>query len=162
MEQTEQQTHNPPQGDFSLCGVVEKPFQPFQPVESPEIAAMDPEDSATTPSSSGTTNLSSCVRTTNVSCRRNDLKNRIELQAKSPWVVEVIEIPRGSACTAKPLTPEENTVRDVLVGFQAELGPAPVDESVFTTLAGFARSPRSLKINQLSFVGRDPATETCS
>jgi hypothetical protein len=40
-------------------------------------------------------------------------------------------------------------------------GPAPVDESVVTALAGFARSPRSLKTNQLSFVGRDPATETC-
>jgi hypothetical protein len=54
-------------------------------------------------------------------------KNRIEMQAKPPRVVEVIEIPAGSACAfpekekRKPLTQEEAGVREQLERFQIEL-----------------------------------------
>jgi hypothetical protein len=128
--QTEQQTHNPLQEDLSLCEVVESPFQLFQPTEPQELAATGPNDSTTTVASCGTTDLSSCVSTTSLSSWKNDFKKRFERQAKPSRVVEVVEVPAGSACTSpekakhKPPTPEETAVLNMLVGFQTELAVA--------------------------------------
>jgi hypothetical protein len=77
-----------------------------------------------------TTGLSSCVRTTDVSSCNGSAKNRIEMQAKPPRIVEVVEIPIDAACpypqTAKrkPLTQEEAGVREQLERFQVELAIA--------------------------------------
>ena len=82
---------------------------------------------ATDLSSYSTTGLSSCVSTTDVSSCNGSAKSRIELQAKPPRIVEVVEIPAGSACpfpqTAKrkPLTQDEAGVREQLERFQVEL-----------------------------------------
>jgi hypothetical protein len=126
-EQTEQPTHTPLQEDSSLCGVVESPFRLFHPAERAELAAASPEHSTTTLASCSTTDLASCVSTTDVSSCKNDFKNRIEMQAKPPRVVEVVEIPAGSACLfperekRKPLNQEEAGVREQLERFQIEL-----------------------------------------
>jgi len=127
-EQTEQPTHNPPQESSSLCGVVESPFRLFQPADQQELAAVPPEHSTTTPASGSTTDLSSCVSTTHLSSCKNDFKNRIEMQAKPPRVVEVVEVPAGSACLSpperekhKPLNQAEAGVREQLERFQIDL-----------------------------------------
>jgi hypothetical protein len=126
--QTEQPTHNPLQESSSLCEVVEKPFRLFHPAKPQELAPVPPEHRTTTPASCRTTDLSSCVSTTDVSSCKNDFKNRIEMQAKPPRVVEVVEIPAGSVCQPppekekrKPLTQEEAGVREQLERFQVEL-----------------------------------------
>jgi len=121
MEQLEQRTHNPLQEKPVLFRAVQMPFQLFQTAEPEELAATGQEDRTTDVASPSTTELSSCVSTTGLSSWKNDFKNRIEMQSRTPRILEVVEIPRGSACTAKPLTPEDNAVRDMLVGFQAEL-----------------------------------------
>jgi len=119
IEQTEQPTHNPLQVETALCRVVQKPFQLFHAAEPEEVAATGQEDR--------TTGLSSCVSTTGLSSWESVFKNRIEVQAKTPRIVEVVEIPSGSACTSpqpakrKPLTQEEAGVREELERFQVEL-----------------------------------------
>jgi hypothetical protein len=126
-EQTEQQKHSPPQEDLSLCRAVESPFRLFQPAEPQELVATEPGDSTTTLASCSATELASCVSTTDVSSWKNDFKKRFELQAKPPRIVEVVEVPAGSACPSpekakrKPLTPEESAVFGVLADFQAQL-----------------------------------------
>src|SRR5208283_1970947 len=91
IEQTEQPTHNPLQVETALCRVVQKPFQLFHAAEPEEVAATGQEDR--------TTGLSSCVSTTGLSSWESVFKNRIEVQAKTPRIVEDVEIPSGSACT---------------------------------------------------------------
>ena len=74
-----------------------------------------------------TTGLSSCASTTDVPSCNGSAKNRIEMQAKPPRIVEVVEILIGSACPSpqtakrKPLTQEEVGVREELERFQVEL-----------------------------------------
>jgi hypothetical protein len=126
-EQTERQTHNPLQETTVLCRVVQEPFQLFRAAEPEEVAATGQEDRTTTVASCSTTGLSSCITATSLSSLKNAFKNRIEMQAKTPRIVEVVEIPTGSACTSaqaakhKPLTQEEAGVREQLERFQIEL-----------------------------------------
>ena len=73
-----------------------------------------------------TTDLSPCS-TTGLSSCNGSAKNRIEMQAKPPRIVEVVEIPIDSACPSpqtakrKPLTQAEAGVREHLERFQVEL-----------------------------------------
>jgi hypothetical protein len=125
MEQTEQPTRNPVREDFPR--VAEKPFHLLQPAVPQELAGTDRNEGATTLASYSTTDLSPCVSTTDLSSLKNDFKNRFEVQAKPSQIVEVIEVPAGSACPSpekaksQPLTPDEIAVRDRLLKFQAEL-----------------------------------------
>src|SRR5208283_1616588 len=127
MEQTKQQTHNPLQEETVLCRVVQKPFQLFRAAEPEKIAATGQEDSTTDVASSGTTELSSSVSTTGLSSCNGSAKNRNKMQVIPPRIVEVVEIPTGSACTSpqpakrRPLTQEEAGVREQLERFQVEL-----------------------------------------
>ena len=126
-EQPEQQAHSLQEEGSVLCGVVESKFQSFQPIEPEELAGTPPERGATGLASWSTTGLSSCVSATDLSSWKNDFKKRDELQAKPSRVVEVVEVPVGSACLPpekakrQPLSLEETAVRDKLLAFQTEL-----------------------------------------